>query len=613
MNLIRASLMQESQERLDNPAGIDFGRPIGSTDRPAQATIFEESNSIGAYAEARYRALFESAGDAILIVDREGRCIDANPRATELLRYERQELLSMTVVDLVVAEPGWADEEFRRFIDQERWTGELELRRRDGSPVQVDLSATRVEIGSGPAIYLAAIRDLSDRKRLIEESAELVRAEAEAQAQAEAARQRVRFVSDASELLAISLDYPATLVRLAELVVREIADLCLIDLVHESGRVERVAAVHASSSKQALAEQLRDYAPRPSSSSPAARALATGEAQILSYRSAGSMRAIAQDEEHLRIVRELGIQSSVAVPLIARGRTLGALSLFSTNPDIRYGESDVRLAEEIARRAAVRIDNARLYEERDHTAKVLQRSLLPPSLPCIPHVELAARYLPVGEGNEVGGDFYDVFDCGDGNWAAAVGDVCGKGPEAAAVMGLARHTLRAVARFEHKPSALLGELNRALLEQSVEDRFCTVCHVRLRPSRDHLRITLCCAGHPLPLLLQRDGHLSSVGEPGQLLGVFSEVSLVDTVVDLDPGDTLLIYTDGATEQRREAVAGEERLRDAFAASLGQDAEATAAGVEEALRAARGSSPQRDDVALLVIRAVDPDPPRPNSS
>ena len=171
-------------------------------------------------------------------------------------------------------------------------------------------------------------------------------------------------------------------------------------------------------------------------------------------------------------------------------------------------------------------------------------------------------------------------------------------------MGLARHTLRAVARFEDKPSALLRELNRALIEQSVEERFCTVCHLRLRPSRDHLRITLCSAGHPLPLLLRRDGHLSSVGEPGQLLGVFPEVSLVDTVVDMDPGDTLLIYTDGATEQRREAVAGEERLRDAFAATLGRDAEATAAGVEEALRAARGSTPQRDDVALLVIRASE---------
>lgn len=599
--------MQESHELQHDPARIKSERLAEDNHGYVPGTSNGGSSNNGTSAEARYRALFESAGDAILIVDREGLCIDANPRATELVGYERQELLSMPILDLVAAAPGWADEEFRRFIDRERWTGEMELRHKDGSLVQVDMSATRVDIGSGPAIYLAAIRDLSDRNRLIEQGAELVRAKAEAQAQAEAARQRVRFVSDVSELLAVSLDYPATLVRLAELVVREIADLCVIDLVQESVTLKRVAAVHASSAKQPLADQLGDYAPRPGSSDPVAQAFATGEAQVFSHQSAGSLRAITQDEGHLRIAREIGVQSFLSVPLIARGRTLGVISLISTNPDIRYGESDVRLAEEIARRAAVRIDNARLYEERDHTAKVLQRSLLPPSLPPIPHVELAARYLPVGEGNEVGGDFYDVFDCGDGNWAAVVGDVCGKGPEAAAVMGLARHTLRAVARFERKPSALLRELNRALLEQSVEERFCTVCHLRLRPSRDHLRVTLCSAGHPLPLLLRRDGRLSSVGETGQLLGVFPEVSLVDTVVDMEPGDTLLIYTDGATEQRRDPVAGEKRLRDAFAASFGRSAEATAAGVEKALRAARGSSPQRDDVALLVIRAAEPGP------
>ena len=191
----------------------------------------------------------------------------------------------------------------------------------------------------------------------------------------------------------------------------------------------------------------------------------------------------------------------------------------------------MRLAEEIARRAAVRIDNARLYEERDHTAKVLQRSLLPPSLPAIPYVELAARYLPVGEGNEVGGDFYDVFDCGDGNWAAAVGDVCGKGPEAAAVMGLARHTLRAVAGFEDKPSALLRELNRALIEQSVEERFCTVCHLRLRPSREHLRSRCAPRGTLSPCSCGGTGTCPRWGNRASS-SVFPEVSLVDTVVDL---------------------------------------------------------------------------------
>jgi serine phosphatase RsbU (regulator of sigma subunit) len=280
------------------------------------------------------------------------------------------------------------------------------------------------------------------------------------------------------------------------------------------------------------------------------------------------------------------------------------ITLISTNPDMRYDEADVRLAEEIARRAAVRIDNTRLYEERDRTAKVLQRSLLPPDIPAIPHVDLAARYLPLGEGNEVGGDFYDVFDCGDGSWGAVVGDVCGKGPEAAAVMGLVRHTVRALARFRRRPSDLLHELNRSLLEQSVEERFCTVCYLRLRPSPDSVRITLCSAGHPLPLLLRRDGLLLPAGQPGQLLGLFPKVSLVDSVIDLRLGDELVIYTDGAIEQRREgAVSGEKRLRSAVAASLGSDADTTAARIVETLHSADGSSPPEDDVALLVLRAA----------
>jgi serine phosphatase RsbU (regulator of sigma subunit) len=471
--------------------------------------------------------------------------------------------------------------------------------------VKVEASATSIETESG-AIYVSALRDLTDRKQLEQERKRLLRAEHDSRVQAEAARQRVRLVFEASELLAVSLDYPDALVRLAELMVREVADLCLVDMVDESGTISRVAAVHANQSKQVLAERLeRDYPPRRGSSDPVAMTLLTGEPQLSPRMPDRSLRTMSHNEEHLRILRELGLQSSLSVPLIARGRTLGVLSLISTNPDIRYGEPDVRLAEEIARRAAVRIDNARLYEERDHTAKVLQRSLLPPDLPALPHVDLAARYLPLGEGNEVGGDFYDVFDCGDGSWAAVVGDVCGKGPEAAAVMGLVRHTVRALARFQRRPSKLLQELNRSLLEQSVDERFCTVCYLRLRPGSENVRFTLCSAGHPLPLLLRRDGRLLSAGQAGQLLGVFPEVSLVDTVIDLRPGDALVIYTDGAIEQRgSEPVTGEERLRDAVAGSLGQDAEATAARIEETLRSARGPSPPIDDVALLVIRAAD---------
>jgi serine phosphatase RsbU (regulator of sigma subunit) len=238
-------------------------------------------------------------------------------------------------------------------------------------------------------------------------------------------------------------------------------------------------------------------------------------------------------------------------------------------------------------------------------------------------VDLAARYLPVGEGNEVGGDFYDVFDSGDGTWGAVVGDVCGKGPEAAAVMGLVRHTLRALARFQRRPSKLLRELNRSLLEQSVDERFCTVCYLRMRPSADGVRVTLCAAGHPLPFVLRTDGRVEAVGRPGHLLGLFPEVSLADSAIDLASGDALVIYTDGAIDERiADPVTGERRLaegpgdeplRRAVAAAAGCDAEGIAARIEEALQAARGVSPPVDDVALLVIRAADVGDPQPAPS
>jgi PAS domain S-box-containing protein len=588
--------MQERQARRNGSARMGLANAAqGST----------EGSSMSPVTERRYRAVFDSVRDAILLVDGTGRYIDANPAATELLGYHRRELLSMRVVDLVAAQPEWTESEFRQFREQESWTGEIELRCKDGSVARVEASAIRIHGEPGP-VYVSVLRDLAERTRVQEERAELLRSEQEARAQAEAALQQVRLVSDVSQLLAVSPDYPATFHRLAETMVREIADLCLIDMVDEAGVISRVAAVHASQSKQSLADRLaEEWPPRPGGSDPIAKTLSTGSPHSSPMIHDRLLREKVQDDEHLWILRELGIHSLLSVPLIARGRTIGCLTLISTTPDIRYEGRDVRLAEEIARRAAVRIDNARLYEERDHTAKVLQRSLLPRDLPDIPHVDLAARYLPVGEGNEVGGDFYDVFDCADGSWAAVVGDVCGKGPEAAAVTGLVRHTLRALARFQRRPSTLLEELNRSLLEQSVDERFCTVCYLRLRPTPDHVRVTLCSAGHPLPVMLRRDGRLMSAGRPGQLLGVFPDVSLADSVIDLGVGDAIVIYTDGAIEQRgAELVAGEKTLRDAVAASLGHDAAVTAAKIEEAIRSARGSSPPSDDVALLVIRAAE---------
>jgi PAS domain S-box-containing protein len=609
-------------KRRDEPAGPPFFSPVLIPDDPVEVA---DASSSAAGQDAMYRALFESARDAILVADGDGHYIDANPAATELLGYERAELLSMRVADLVAQPREWTEEEFRRFLDEGRWTGEIELRRKDGSVVDVEVTAARVE-GAAAPIHVSTLRDLTDRNRGRAERAELLAREQEARAQAEAARARVRLVSDASELLAVTSEYPGPLIRLANLMVLEVADLCVIDIVDESGALVRVAAVHANQSKQPLADRLaRRYSPRAGMSDPVTRTFLTGEPHFSSSVSEDFLRGATQDDEHLRIALDLGVQSFLCVPLAARGRTLGVLTLLSTNPDIRYGDPDVRLAEEIARRAGVRIDNARLYEERDRTAKVLQRSLLPPDLPAIPHVDLAARYLPVGEGNEVGGDFYDVFDSGDGTWGAVVGDVCGKGPEAAAVMGLVRHTLRALARFQRRPSRLLQELNRSLIEQRVDDRFCTVCYLRMRPSADGVRVTLCAAGHPLPFVVRADGSAEPVGRPGHLLGLFPEVELADSTIDLANGDALVIYTDGAiderivdpvTGERRLADPGDEPLRRAVAAAAGYDAEGIAARIEEALHSARGGSPPLDDVALLVIRAAgvgDQEPAPPSDS
>jgi serine phosphatase RsbU (regulator of sigma subunit) len=163
------------------------------------------------------------------------------------------------------------------------------------------------------------------------------------------------------------------------------------------------------------------------------------------------------------------------------GVALAPLTLVSTTPGRVFGEKDLHLAEELARRAATRIDNAGLYHERDHIAWTLQQSLLPPALPDIPGFEVAALYRPAGEGYEVGGDFYDVFETADRAWALVVGDVCGKGPEAAAITGLARHTIRAIAMHDRRPCKVLRSLNEALLGEAWTDRFCTVCYVRLRP------------------------------------------------------------------------------------------------------------------------------------
>lgn len=231
-------------------------------------------------------------------------------------------------------------------------------------------------------------------------------------------------------------------------------------------------------------------------------------------------------------------------------------------------------------------------------AEVLQRSFIPPAPPAVPGLDIAGVYRPAGHGDQVGGDFYDVFETGRDDWALFVGDVCGKGPEAAAVTAAARYTLRAAALQTRRPKEILAMLNRALLQQQAE-RFCTVAYARLRQRHDRWRITVASGGHPLPIRLAAGG-AGPVGRPGDLLGVVEAPQLLDVTFDIQAEETLVFFTDGVTEARAgHDFYGDERLVKLLTAAPRSGAAETATAIEADVVAFQNGFP-RDDIAVVVV-------------
>lgn len=267
---------------------------------------------------------------------------------------------------------------------------------------------------------------------------------------------------------------------------------------------------------------------------------------------------------------------------------------------IRTAVFDARQRREYERELLRAKQRAEESEARATTlARTLQQTLIPPTPPAIPNLDVAAAYRPAGDGSEVGGDFYDVFQIGTGDWVVAIGDVCGKGVHAAVVTALVRHTLRAATVQHAEPSKALRTLND-VLRQHDTDRFCTVALLRLRQANGEWTGAVSCAGHPLPLLRQSDGTLRAVGKPGALLGVVDAPHLHDVHISLPPGDTLLLYTDGVTEGRSgKNFYGEARLAAAAACSVDSAEALTSAVLSEVLEFQAGRP--RDDIAIVAIR------------
>jgi PAS domain S-box-containing protein len=558
--------------------------------------------------EERFRATFEHAAVGAAQVGIDGRWLRVNRRLCEITGYAQEELIGGNFRDITHPEDLEDDlAHVRRMLRGEIQTYSLEKRyvRKDGSHVWINLTVSLVRNASGePKYFIAVVEDINDRKKAEQERDLLLVREQLARAEAVAARRRLALLAEAGPILSASLDFEATLRRIANLVVPNLADWSLLDVVEEDGHVSQLAAAHAEKEKEHLLEALREHR-RFGEEDPGstAQVLRTGRPALVP-EVPGSLFA-GLEGEHRRIIEELDPRSLICVPLLARGRTLGAITLVSSRADRRYDEEDLALAENLAYRCALAVDNSRLHRERSSIARTLQRSLLPPVLPEIPGVEVGAEYLPVGEENEVGGDFYDLIDTRYDGWVCVIGDVRGKGAAAAAVTALARYTIRAVVLYMDKPSAVLAALNEAMLRQVPSHRFCTIACVRLEPEDGSpgTAVTLARGGHPPPLLLRAaGGEPEEVGCSGKALGVFEDAELEDASLRIHAGDRLVLYTDGVTEARSPdgTFFGEERLHALLRSCAGLDAPATARKVRDVVLDFQEGHP-RDDFAVLVLR------------
>ena len=408
----------------------------------------------------------------------------------------------------------------------------------------------------------------------------------------EAAQSRQRgslsLLAEASDMFAATLDVQLAVTLAAQLVVPRFARWSAVYTTIERG-VRLSAVAHE---EEDCVAALRVGLSATAGSEFAERLVSELQGQRPALLDTTELAAVVGDEVGGDVL---------ALPLVARRRLLGGL-LVARPAGSTYAAEDVTLLLDLARRAALAVDNARLYEERTAIAHALQASLLPPQLPVSPEVDFGARYVPAGEGNEVGGDFYDVFALPEGGWAVAIGDVCGKGAEAAAITGLARNVLRLLLREGRSPAEAFRRLNDAILELGDRGRFCTSALATVRRQGDELVLCMASAGHPPAVVVRGDGVPSFVGRSGTLLGVVDDLDIEDESVRLGPGDAFVLYTDGVTERRRgEEMFGEQTLLRVLERGAGRSADALAGLLEREVQAF-GPGASRDDLAVLVVRA-----------
>ncbi|MFI2650524.1 SpoIIE family protein phosphatase [Micromonospora fulviviridis] len=431
--------------------------------------------------------------------------------------------------------------------------------------------AGELELDAAPSAYARPLAVLAgERLSLHLENDRLRRADVRRSAW-------LTFLAEASELLAQSLDVELTMALVPQLVVPRLGQWCAVHTTDEWGRLRLAAASHAD---EAVLPQLH-------------RVLQETGPDSIQARLREASRSAAQ-------VPLGGPMEGFAVPLIARGQRLGTLAV-GRHQRHRHDPDEVSVLEDVARRAALAIENARIHAERRRVAQTLQQSLLPPVLPVVEGIGFAAEYVPTGDDAEVGGDFYDVVPLPDGRWLVVIGDVSGKGVQAAAVTGLVRDVIRVLVGDGKPLPEVLGRLNETLVERG-GGRYCTLALAAVGPGDgDQLDVSLHLAGHDRPVLLHGGGGAGFVGTGGTALGLLDAIATPTAEIALKPGDALIFYTDGVTERRRgRELFGTDRLRESAAPLAGYSADVIAARLR-ATTIAFSVEPPRDDIAVLVLR------------
>jgi PAS domain S-box-containing protein len=533
---------------------------------------------------ARLDGILGGLGEAVTVNDAHGRTVYANEAAARLLGRA-------SPADVVDAAPGELSARFA-------------IAKEDGTPLSAaDMPGHRLVRGEqAPELLTRSVDRVTGRAYWLLTKATPLDDDTGAYAiniiedvtEAKEAELRQRFLAQAGQVLASSLDYRQTLRRVAELAVPWLADWCAIDEPEPGGGIRQLALAHSDPSKVAMAEDLRRrFPPDPDAGTGVPGILKGGPAELFREIPDALLAQAIRDPEQLAGLRAIGMRSVMIAPMRLNDVTLGAITFVTADSGRTFEEDDFAFAQDLALRTATAVQNARLYEEQARVAHTLQASLLPDRLVEVPGWLGAASYQAGEQGAEVGGDFYDIVPAADGH-LVFLGDVTGKGIAAAALTSLVRHSVRTAARFDPRPGAVLALVSDLLVEQPRPAPVTVVCALI-----QGAEVSVAAAGHPPPLL-RRGGRAREIGARGVLLGAVGAQSYAEHAVTAQPGDTLLLYTDGVTDTpgARDRF-GHERL-----AALLDDAPPEPAEIleriEDALREFQTGTAV-DDRAMLILR------------